>query len=227
MTTLKHCPRCGPEGKAVIDDLGPDTTMYYVICEKCGLQTLWHSTKEKAAEDWNTRPYEDELTAERDRFRERCEELEARLDLGTGNMYDVVCAENEKLREGMLRAEDEREEDDAALKKLLDDFQVTVTITLKTLPDNEEIAEYCFIDDVDDSRGILQQREMYTCYRDFVMAQPVPFKPTIYDLAHFGLVNGITIDQEKYDELMRGKADDDDDVETLPDNEESDCEPDD
>ena len=134
MITLKHCPRCGPKGKAVIDDLGPDTTMYYVICEKCGLQTLWHSTKEKAAEDWNTRPYEDELTAERDRFRERCEELEARLDLGTGNMYDVVCAENEKLREVVARANSANMSKAECVKKLLDDL----TITPKTLPDNEE-----------------------------------------------------------------------------------------
>lgn len=79
-----------------------------------------------------------ELTAERDRFRKRCEELEARLDLGTGNMYDVVCAENEKLREAIARANAANMSEDECISKLLDDFQVTITITPKTLPDNQE-----------------------------------------------------------------------------------------
>ena len=35
---------------------------------------------------------------EAQRFRERCAELEARLDLYTGNMYDLVVSENERLR---------------------------------------------------------------------------------------------------------------------------------
>jgi len=49
--------------------------------------TMMSMTREK----WNTRPIEDAL-------RERCAELEARLDLYTGNMYDLVVSENERLR---------------------------------------------------------------------------------------------------------------------------------
>jgi hypothetical protein len=41
------------------------------------------------------------LEAEVKARRERCEELELRLDVYYGNMYDVVVAENERLR-GLL-----------------------------------------------------------------------------------------------------------------------------
>lgn len=40
-----------------------------------------------------------EETAQMEALRARVIELEARLDLETGNIYDVVVAENEKLRE--------------------------------------------------------------------------------------------------------------------------------
>jgi len=40
----------------------------------------------------------DDLTTQRDNFRARCADLESRLDIGTGNMYDVVVLENEMLR---------------------------------------------------------------------------------------------------------------------------------
>jgi hypothetical protein len=43
---------------------------------------------------------------ERDALRERCADLELRLDIGTGNMYDVVVLENEKLQEVNTRLRD-------------------------------------------------------------------------------------------------------------------------
>ena len=96
-------------------------------CEGC--QALWRNSLISQIA---------ELTAERDRFRDRCAELEARLDLGPGNMYDVVCAENEKFREAIARENAANMSEDECISKLLDDFQVTITIKPKTLPDNQE-----------------------------------------------------------------------------------------
>jgi hypothetical protein len=43
---------------------------------------------------------------ERDALRERCAELELRLDIGTGNLYDVAVEMNEKLQEENTRLRD-------------------------------------------------------------------------------------------------------------------------
>ena len=46
-----------------------------------------------------------QLLREREAAKERIVELESRLDLGTGNMYDVVVCENQKLREKVAELE--------------------------------------------------------------------------------------------------------------------------
>lgn len=60
--------------------------------------------------------------SERDALRARVVELEARLDIGTGNMYDVVVQENERLRARAEKAEDalkDADEDAERLAKIL------------------------------------------------------------------------------------------------------------
>jgi len=58
-----------------------------------------------------------DLEAERDSYRERCKELESRLDLYYGNAYDVVVDENAKL----ITRVAELEKRIAKAKELLED----------------------------------------------------------------------------------------------------------
>ena len=88
---LKPCPFCGSD-EATIEPilLGAfDTPRYCVICSKCGADSEVDLGKSGAVECWNTRPLEDGLAAERDALKERCAELEARLDIYYGNLADI------------------------------------------------------------------------------------------------------------------------------------------
>ena len=81
MTEPKPCPFCGNDKKELLFCSGEDDDI--VICLNCLAENM-------RLNYWNSRPIEDAL-------RERIVDLESRLDLGTGNMYDVVVAENERL----------------------------------------------------------------------------------------------------------------------------------
>ena len=97
MSELKACPFCGKEQQP---DVPGDGNVPYTnqsrMCDWCGCYV---------GSNWNTRPIEDELqrridelTAENAASQERIEDLELRLDVYNGNMYDVVVLENERLR---------------------------------------------------------------------------------------------------------------------------------
>jgi len=86
MSELKPCPFCGtlPQANAWIFR-GISETRYFCPNQECPL-----SVRTVTLEEWNTRPIEDALNA-------RIAELELRLDVYNGNMYDVVVDENAKL----------------------------------------------------------------------------------------------------------------------------------
>lgn len=94
MDKLKPCPYCNEPFSLVGFPNGK--TFYRHNSKDCVLNNpsgyLLTINQDEATKLLNTRPIEDQLRA-------RIAELEARLDIGTGNMYDVVCAENERLRE--------------------------------------------------------------------------------------------------------------------------------
>jgi hypothetical protein len=86
MSELKPCPFCGtlPQANAWIFR-GISETRYFCPNQECPL-----SVRTVTLEQWNRRPIEDALRA-------RIAELELRLDVYNGNMYDVVVDENAKL----------------------------------------------------------------------------------------------------------------------------------
>ena len=93
---LRPCPFCG--GTKICTEKGINLN----YCDNC--------SAESNVEHWNNRPIEDALNA-------RIAELELRLDVYNGNMYDVVVDENAKLeaqvviankRIAELEAENER-----------------------------------------------------------------------------------------------------------------------
>lgn len=82
---LKACPFCGGEayiekkwnGKSPI--IKSDDYQYFAVCRSCACEGPWRKTEGNAIREWNTRPIEDALTAER----------------------DALKAENEKMREAL------------------------------------------------------------------------------------------------------------------------------
>ena len=50
---LKPCPFCG--GKAVLGDLGFEDREYYVVCKKCGAETIISRYPERVIDLWNRR----------------------------------------------------------------------------------------------------------------------------------------------------------------------------
>ena len=50
---LKSCPFCG--GKAVLEDLNFEDKEYYVVCEKCGVETPISHYPERVIDLWNRR----------------------------------------------------------------------------------------------------------------------------------------------------------------------------
>ena len=88
---LSACPFCG----AANTDAGfiGHTDDCYLM-----LKYMGEAKKAQLIKAWNRRPLEDALRAEVAILRERCAELESRLDLYHGNMMDVLEAENERLK---------------------------------------------------------------------------------------------------------------------------------
>lgn len=73
-----------------------------VLCNAWELSLSWEQVAETQPTIGNTTElkvggYFIDLEAERDSYRERCKELESRLDVYYGNAYDVVVDENAKL----------------------------------------------------------------------------------------------------------------------------------
>lgn len=73
-----------------------------VLCNAWELSLSWEQVAETQPVTDRTAElkvggYFVDLEAERDSYRERCKELESRLDLYYGNAYDVVVDENAKL----------------------------------------------------------------------------------------------------------------------------------
>src|SRR5574340_513518 len=68
-----------------------------VVCIECGAMSYNDPGKTpiRCATCWET------LQAERDRFRDRCAELEMRLDVYNGNMLDVLQSELAALKDRM------------------------------------------------------------------------------------------------------------------------------
>lgn len=77
--------------------------LWIIHCECCGASLSQFRKSGKGEISWNTRPIEDALNA-------RIAELELRLDVYNGNMYDVVVDELDKAnaRIAELEAENER-----------------------------------------------------------------------------------------------------------------------
>ncbi len=93
---LKPCPFCG-------EPVEFNKFAEKVVCEDCGA-TIY-------SDYWNTRPIEDALNA-------RIAELELRLDVYNGNMYDVVVDENAKANKRIAELE-------AELTELKERFDIT------------------------------------------------------------------------------------------------------
>jgi hypothetical protein len=94
---MKPCPFCGNKLETAPDGVFEETC-------RC-------RTKSMTVKEWNTRPIEDVLRSENtnlqklvDAKQNRCAELESRLDLYHGNMYDVACQENDKLQSALTAA---------------------------------------------------------------------------------------------------------------------------
>ena len=84
---LRPCPFCG--GTKICTEKGINLN----YCDNC--------SAESNVEHWNNRPIEDALNA-------RIAELELRLDVYNGNMYDVVVDENAKANKRIAELEAER-----------------------------------------------------------------------------------------------------------------------
>ena len=107
---LRPCPFCGESVELDYSEL-PNRKHWFITCECCGMMYQSSISQRKYVKvDWNNRPIEDALNA-------RIAELELRLDVYNGNMYDVVVDENAKLeaqvviankRIAELEAENER-----------------------------------------------------------------------------------------------------------------------
>jgi len=97
MSELKPCPFCGSPAYSYhdncIDFAGVKCDLGGCVCADILI----------TENNWNTRPIEDALNA-------RIAELELRLDVYNGNMYDVVVDENAKANKRIaeLEAENER-----------------------------------------------------------------------------------------------------------------------
>ncbi len=76
---LKPCPFCGSNNGVVLDS--PE----YVACIVCGFEGV-------AIQDYNRRPIEDELRAERDAAVARVAELEARLKSAEHEVHEILLA---------------------------------------------------------------------------------------------------------------------------------------
>ena len=68
MDKLKPCPFCGGEAKLINQrDYHGYIQSYRITCKTCGaltLETSSSNSKRKAAESWNTRPFEDKARKE-------------------------------------------------------------------------------------------------------------------------------------------------------------------
>lgn len=106
MSELKPCPFCGSSNTALdyYEISCPQELGTIVVCNDCGASAT-------SIVDWNTRPIEDALNA-------RIAELELRLDVYNGNMYDVVVDENAKANKRIAELE-------AELTELKERFDIT------------------------------------------------------------------------------------------------------
>lgn len=58
---LRECPFCGKEAMVKFNStitLVPENKKYLVMCDACGVSTLWHTSKERCVEIWNSRTEE-------------------------------------------------------------------------------------------------------------------------------------------------------------------------
>ena len=97
MSELKVCAHCGHEAaRKELRYYGETETWAYCPNPDCPMHDRTMTIKA-----WQTRPIEDALTA-------RIAELELRLDVYNGNMYDVVVDENAKANKRIAELEAER-----------------------------------------------------------------------------------------------------------------------
>ena len=106
MSELKPCPFCGTSVVGIEHDgLYRWVECGNMDCNAAGKVFAFLTDVGNAdhivANNWNTRPIEDALNA-------RIAELELRLDVYNGNMYDVVVDENAKANKRIAELEAER-----------------------------------------------------------------------------------------------------------------------
>lgn len=124
---LKPCPFCGtlPQANAWIFR-GISETRYFCPNQECPL-----SVRTVTLEEWNTRPIEDALNA-------RIAELELRLDVYNGNMYDVVVDELDKANARIAELEAAQRD----LREYIDELEAEKECEMRVFKDGNA---WCFV----------------------------------------------------------------------------------
>lgn len=89
MSELKECPFCGQQPKETkYREFGKNPREYSLYhCLNEGCPSYFTKPGSMTAEDWNTRPIEDALRADRDEAREMVERL---IEAGKPVVYDYI-----------------------------------------------------------------------------------------------------------------------------------------
>jgi len=144
---LRPCPFCG--GTKICTEKGINLN----YCDNC--------SAESNVEHWNTRPIEDALNA-------RIAELELRLDVYNGNMYDVVVDENAKLEAELTELKERFDITDELLKEATETIGAVVACCTYNSNDDAKIGIYGI-----DQKAFTRIDQFMTHYNDAISAGKV------------------------------------------------------
>lgn len=97
---IKACPFCEGTGRVekkwqgrspIIND--NEDYAYFVVCNSCACEGPWRKTESGAIREWNTRPIEDALRAERDELRTR---YAGAVNVGANMMTEITNLQVDK-----------------------------------------------------------------------------------------------------------------------------------
>jgi len=158
---LRPCPFCGESVELDYSEL-PNRKHWFITCECCGMMYQSSISQRKYVKvDWNNRPIEDALNA-------RIAELELRLDVYNGNMYDVVVDENAKLEAELTELKERFDITDELLKEATETIGAVVACCTYNSNDDAKIGIYGI-----DQKAFTRIDQFITHYNDAVSAGKV------------------------------------------------------
>ena len=158
---LRPCPFCGESVELDYSEL-PNRKHWFITCECCGMMYQSSISQRKYVKvDWNNRPIEDALNA-------RIAELELRLDVYNGNMYDVVVDENAKLEAELTELKERFDITDELLKEATETIGAVVACCTYNSNDDAKIGIYGI-----DQKAFTRIDQFMTHYNDAISAGKV------------------------------------------------------